>query len=141
MSSWTWTSFSQATNSTHVKQSISLITNLNAWYCCYQSCMTQIPAAVTGIKDTPHRGTGGSGSHPWLCLLCLPAGHMPRCFLSHFLCVFTPLDRTPHPSGACLSRKAFCAGRCLCFRSVVILSLLPQPRDAALHLGSSLQPS
>lgn len=63
----------------------------------------------------PRHPTHGRWQHLWywkpllaLCLLCLSAGHVTWCFLSHFLCVFTPLHGIPLPSGACLSRKVSC---------------------------------
>lgn len=59
--------------------------------------------------------TQGHWQHLWYWepllaarLLCLPAGHMSQSFLSHLLCVFTPLDGIPLPSGACLSGKVSC---------------------------------
>lgn len=91
------------------------MTDLNAWYYCYQTCSAQIPAtAITGIKGTPLVGTGsisGSGSHSLLCgLLCMSAGHTSKCFLFHFSTFFTPVDWIPHPSGAQL--VGFPAGSC-----------------------------
>lgn len=89
-------------DSKHLKQSIRLITDLNAWYYCYQTCSVQIPvAAVTGIKGIPLMGIGssrGTGSHSWLCAC---RTHASTLSLPFSLCIYTcKLDFSPFWSWA-----------------------------------------